>query len=126
MAAWCSSTKTAIGAPWVSGRVAMARTAGPVRSSLRFSWCRTFATHRCMVRRSASALGSASDSERIGRHGRQALVLSAAIWGISQADLFFGTEDSHMLDARYVADHFDEVRAQLARRGAEFAEAIDG
>lgn len=31
-----------------------------------------------------------------------------------------------MLDARYVADHFDEVRAQLARRGAEFAEAIDG
>ncbi len=31
-----------------------------------------------------------------------------------------------MLDARYVADHFDEVRAQLARRGAEFAQAIDG
>ena len=31
-----------------------------------------------------------------------------------------------MLDARYVADHFDEVRAQLARRGAGFAEAIDG
>lgn len=31
-----------------------------------------------------------------------------------------------MLDARYVADHFDEVRARLARRGAEFAEAIDG
>jgi seryl-tRNA synthetase len=31
-----------------------------------------------------------------------------------------------MLDARYVADHFDEVRAQLARRGAAFAEAIDG
>jgi len=31
-----------------------------------------------------------------------------------------------MLEARYVADHFDEVRAQLARRGAEFAEAIDG
>ncbi|MES1174013.1 MAG: serine--tRNA ligase [Myxococcales bacterium] len=31
-----------------------------------------------------------------------------------------------MLDARHVADHFDEVRAQLARRGAEFAEAIDG
>jgi len=31
-----------------------------------------------------------------------------------------------MLDARYVADHFDEVRAQLARRGAEYAEAIDG
>jgi len=31
-----------------------------------------------------------------------------------------------MLDARYVADHFDEVRAQLARRGTEFAEAIDG
>ena len=31
-----------------------------------------------------------------------------------------------MLDARYVADHFDEVRAQLTRRGAEFAEAIDG
>ncbi len=31
-----------------------------------------------------------------------------------------------MLDARYVADHFDEVRAQLARRGAEYAQAIDG
>jgi len=31
-----------------------------------------------------------------------------------------------MLEARYVADHFDEVRAQLARRGAEFADAIDG
>jgi seryl-tRNA synthetase len=31
-----------------------------------------------------------------------------------------------MLDARYVADHLDEVRAQLARRGAEFAEALDG
>ncbi|HEX2669739.1 MAG TPA: serine--tRNA ligase, partial [Polyangiaceae bacterium] len=31
-----------------------------------------------------------------------------------------------MLEARYVAEHFDEVRAQLARRGAEFAEAIDG
>jgi seryl-tRNA synthetase len=31
-----------------------------------------------------------------------------------------------MLDARYVADHFDEVRAQLARRGTEFAQAIDG
>ena len=31
-----------------------------------------------------------------------------------------------MLDARYVADHFDEVRAQLARRGSEFAAAIDG
>jgi seryl-tRNA synthetase len=31
-----------------------------------------------------------------------------------------------MLDARYVADHFDEVRAMLARRGAEFADAIDG
>ena len=31
-----------------------------------------------------------------------------------------------MLDARYVADHFDEVRAKLARRGAEFADAIDG
>jgi seryl-tRNA synthetase len=31
-----------------------------------------------------------------------------------------------MLDARYVADHFDEVRAQLARRGAEFAQALDG
>ncbi|HKO51996.1 MAG TPA: serine--tRNA ligase [Polyangiaceae bacterium] len=31
-----------------------------------------------------------------------------------------------MLDARYVADHFDEVRARLARRGGEFAEAIDG
>ncbi|HEY3257145.1 MAG TPA: serine--tRNA ligase, partial [Polyangiaceae bacterium] len=29
-------------------------------------------------------------------------------------------------DARYVADHFDQVRAQLARRGAEFAQAIDG
>ena len=31
-----------------------------------------------------------------------------------------------MLDARYVADHFDEVRTQLARRGSEFAQAIDG
>ncbi len=31
-----------------------------------------------------------------------------------------------MLDARHVADHFDEVRAQLARRGPEFAQAIDG
>ncbi|HEY1533784.1 MAG TPA: serine--tRNA ligase [Polyangiaceae bacterium] len=31
-----------------------------------------------------------------------------------------------MLDARYVADHLDEVRAQLARRGSEFAEALDG
>ena len=31
-----------------------------------------------------------------------------------------------MLDARYVAEHFDEVRAQLARRGSAFAEAIDG
>src|SRR5450432_4654390 len=31
-----------------------------------------------------------------------------------------------MLDARYVADHLDEVRAQLARRGPEFAQAIDG
>ena len=31
-----------------------------------------------------------------------------------------------MLDARYVADHLDEVRAQLARRGAEFASALDG
>jgi len=31
-----------------------------------------------------------------------------------------------MLDARYVADHFAEVRAQLARRGEEHARAIDG
>ncbi|MEP7048707.1 MAG: serine--tRNA ligase [Pseudomonadota bacterium] len=31
-----------------------------------------------------------------------------------------------MLDARYVADHLDEVRAQLARRGSEFAQALDG
>jgi seryl-tRNA synthetase len=31
-----------------------------------------------------------------------------------------------MLDARYVADHLDEVRAQLGRRGAEFADALDG
>jgi seryl-tRNA synthetase len=31
-----------------------------------------------------------------------------------------------MLDARYVADHFDEVRTRLARRGPAFAEAIDG
>jgi seryl-tRNA synthetase len=31
-----------------------------------------------------------------------------------------------MLDARYVAEHFDEVRSQLARRGGEFADAIDG
>jgi seryl-tRNA synthetase len=31
-----------------------------------------------------------------------------------------------MLDARYVADHLDEVRAQLARRGPEFANALDG
>ena len=31
-----------------------------------------------------------------------------------------------MLDARYVADNLDEVRAQLARRGAEFADALDG
>jgi seryl-tRNA synthetase len=31
-----------------------------------------------------------------------------------------------MLDARYVADHLDEVRAQLARRGPEFAQALDG
>ena len=31
-----------------------------------------------------------------------------------------------MLDARYVADHLDEVRAQLARRGPEYAEALDG
>ena len=31
-----------------------------------------------------------------------------------------------MLDARYVADHLDEVRAQLARRGSEYAEALDG
>lgn len=31
-----------------------------------------------------------------------------------------------MLDARYVADHLDEVRAQLTRRGAEFAAALDG
>ena len=31
-----------------------------------------------------------------------------------------------MLDARHVADHFDEVRAELARRGPEFAQAIDG
>src|SRR4051812_36134725 len=31
-----------------------------------------------------------------------------------------------MLDARHVADQFDQVRAQLARRGAEFAEALDG
>src|SRR5450755_2228796 len=30
-----------------------------------------------------------------------------------------------MLDARYVADHLDEVRAQLARRGPEFAQALD-
>jgi seryl-tRNA synthetase len=31
-----------------------------------------------------------------------------------------------MLDARYVADHLEEVRAELARRGAEFALALDG
>ena len=31
-----------------------------------------------------------------------------------------------MLEARYVADHLDEVRAQLARRGPEFAQALDG
>src|SRR5882724_12425915 len=31
-----------------------------------------------------------------------------------------------MLDARYVADHLDEVRAQLGRRGSEFAQALDG
>ena len=31
-----------------------------------------------------------------------------------------------MLDARYVADHLDEVRAQLARRGPEHAQALDG
>ncbi len=31
-----------------------------------------------------------------------------------------------MLDSRYVADHLDEVREQLARRGAEFADALDG
>ena len=31
-----------------------------------------------------------------------------------------------MLDARYVADHLDEVRAQLARRGPEAAQALDG
>ena len=31
-----------------------------------------------------------------------------------------------MLDARYVADHLDEVRTQLARRGSEFAQALDG
>ena len=31
-----------------------------------------------------------------------------------------------MLDARYVADHLDEVRTQLARRGPEFAQALDG
>jgi len=31
-----------------------------------------------------------------------------------------------MLDSRYVADHLDEVRAQLARRGPEFAQALDG
>jgi seryl-tRNA synthetase len=35
-------------------------------------------------------------------------------------------KDRHMLDARYVADHLDEVRAQLARRGSEFAQALDG
>src|SRR3954464_10170599 len=31
-----------------------------------------------------------------------------------------------MLDARHVADQFDQVRAQLARRGPEFAQALDG
>jgi len=31
-----------------------------------------------------------------------------------------------MLDARYVADHLAEVRAQLARRGPEHAQALDG
>ncbi|HEX3774258.1 MAG TPA: serine--tRNA ligase [Polyangiaceae bacterium] len=31
-----------------------------------------------------------------------------------------------MLDARYVAEHLDEVRSQLARRGPEFAQALDG
>ncbi|HEY4106560.1 MAG TPA: serine--tRNA ligase [Polyangiaceae bacterium] len=31
-----------------------------------------------------------------------------------------------MLDARYVAEHLDEVRTQLARRGPEFAQALDG
>ncbi len=31
-----------------------------------------------------------------------------------------------MLDSRHVADHLDEVRAQLARRGSEFADALDG
>lgn len=31
-----------------------------------------------------------------------------------------------MLDARYVADNLDEVRTQLARRGAEFESALDG
>ncbi len=31
-----------------------------------------------------------------------------------------------MLDARYVADHLDEVRTQLARRGPELAQALDG
>jgi seryl-tRNA synthetase len=31
-----------------------------------------------------------------------------------------------MLDARYVADHLDEVRAQLARRGPEAAQTLDG
>ncbi len=31
-----------------------------------------------------------------------------------------------MLDARYVADHLEEVRAQLARRGPEHAQALDG
>ena len=31
-----------------------------------------------------------------------------------------------MLDARYVADHLDEVRAQLARRGPALAQALDG
>jgi seryl-tRNA synthetase len=31
-----------------------------------------------------------------------------------------------MLDARYVADHLDEVRSQLARRGPEHAQALDG
>jgi seryl-tRNA synthetase len=39
---------------------------------------------------------------------------------------FEQTKDAHMLDARYVADHLDEVRAQLARRGSEFAQALDG
>src|SRR5689334_18640988 len=101
-----TSSKMGSGLPTACGAGVTARNTGRALSSPIFLRCTAF-----RPRRPEATSTSAS--------------ASASACGADRRDPSVGVEAA-MLDARYVADHFDEVRAALGRRSGGAATGLDG